>query len=192
MKRLSGTWEALLKVVSVHPVAGRPAYSLNEDSNTPPSMQVETRIGDYFVTYMVFPAFPKPGHPGRINLYATRIDDGTSFQGNVTFKLRDDSWLARLGIGGDQEKLGVQPPDDNVFRQGYLIRETGDYIVTAEFHAGGEPYIIDLPLRIGEPMPVGPIGIAVGLLLTVFVTVTVIQRRRAMTGKIRAAHKKRA
>ena len=31
-----------------HHVLGRPAYSLNEDSNTPPSMQVETQIGDTF------------------------------------------------------------------------------------------------------------------------------------------------
>lgn len=44
-----------------HHVLGRPAYSLNEDSNTPPSMQVETQIGDYLVNMMVFPAFPKPG-----------------------------------------------------------------------------------------------------------------------------------
>ncbi len=185
-------WPLPMDFAAAHHVLGRPAYSLNEDSNTPPSMQAEIRIGDFFVTYMVFPAFPRPGRPGRINLYATRIDDGTSFQGNVTFKLRDDSWLAWLGIGGGQEKLGDQPPDDNVFRQGYLIREAGDYIVTAEFDAGGEPYIIDFPLRIGEPSPFGPVGIAMGLFMIMAVTVTVIQRRRAMTGKIRAAHEKRA
>jgi len=38
-----------------HHVLGRPAYALNENSNTPPSMQLETVIGDYFVNYMVFP-----------------------------------------------------------------------------------------------------------------------------------------
>jgi len=57
-----------------HHVLGRPAYSLNEDSNTPPSMNIETQIGDYLVTAMVYPAFPRAGESGRINLYAVHLD----------------------------------------------------------------------------------------------------------------------
>jgi hypothetical protein len=173
---------------AAHHVLGRPAYSLNEDSNTPPSMQAEVQIGDYMVTYMVFPAFPRPEQPGRINLYASRIDDGTPFQGQVTFRVRADSWFSWLGIGNNGEKLGVRPPDDNVFRQGYTFHEAGDYIVSAEFQADGEPYVVEFPLRIGEPMPVGPIGIVVGLLMVALVSVSMMQRRRSMTGKIRGAH----
>ena len=41
---------------TAHHVLGRPSYSLNEDSNTPPSMQVEVQLGDLFVTTMVYPA----------------------------------------------------------------------------------------------------------------------------------------
>ncbi len=67
---------------AAHHVLGRPAYSLNEDSNTPPGTQYEVQIGDYVVTYMAYPAFPRPGTPGRINLYASRIDDGTPFDGD--------------------------------------------------------------------------------------------------------------
>ena len=185
-------WLSVVDFAAAHHVLGRPNYSLNEDSNTPPSMQGEVQIGDYFVTYMAFPAFPRPKSRGRINLYVTRIDDGTPFQGEVTFKARDNVWFSWLGIGGKEEKLGLQPPDDNVFRQGFLFHEAGDYVVTAEFQAAGEPYTIEFPLRIGEPPPVGPIGIAVGLLLIVLVTVSVIQRRRAMTGKIRSAHEAQA
>jgi len=185
-------WLSAVDFAAAHHVLGRPNYSLNEDSNTPPSMQGEVQIGDYFVTYMAFPAFPRPKSRGRINLYVTRIDDGTPFQGEVTFKARENVWFSWLGIGGKEEKLGVQPSDDNVFRQGFLFHEAGDYIVTAEFQAAGEPYTIEFPLRIGEPTPVGPIGIAVGLLLIVLVTVSVIQRRRAMTGKIRDAHEAQA
>ena len=50
----------LINDVFAHHVLGRPAYSLGADSNTPPSMQIETQIGEYYVTYMAFPAFPKP------------------------------------------------------------------------------------------------------------------------------------
>ena len=174
---------SLVSSVHAHHVLGRPAYSLNEDSNTPPSMQIETQVGDYFVTCMVYPAFPRPDEPGRVNLYAVRIDNGEPFAGQVTFSVRDDTWF-----GSDEERLGIQEPDDNVFRQGFIFREDGDYVVTARFDAGGEPYIIDFPLRVGAPAPIGPIGVAVGLIVVVLVGVNVVQRKRLLRARIRSAH----
>ncbi len=168
-----------------HHVLGRPAYSLNEDSNTPPSMQVETQIGNYFVTYMVYPAFPRAGEPGRINLYATHIDTGEPFTGNVTFTVRDDAWFG----GAEPEVLGVQPPDDNVFRQGFVFSDDGDYVIRAEFQADGEPYLVDFPLRIGQPSPVGPITISVVALLLVLIAANLFQRKRLQRDRIRAAHR---
>jgi hypothetical protein len=181
-------WLLPVDFSAAHHVLGRPAYSLNEDSNTPPDAQAEIQVGDYLVTSMVFPAFARPGDPGRINLYISRIDDGTPFQGKVTFTVRDDSWLSWAGIGTNEETLGSRSPDDNVFRQRFLFREVGDYIVTAQFKAGGEPYTIDFPLRVGEPAPIGPIGVTVAVLMVVLVSVSVIQRQRSMTGKIRGTH----
>ena len=176
---------------AAHHVLGRPAYSLNEDSNTPPGTQYEVQIGEYVVTYMAYPAFPRPDAPGRINLYASRIDDGTPFDGEVTFKVREDSWLSGIFGSNEQETLGTQMPDDNVFRQGFLFEEEGDYMISAEFEAGGEPYIIDFQLRIGEPTPYGILGIAAALVLAALVGVSLIQRRRAMAGKIRGVHQAR-
>jgi len=173
--------------VQAHHVLGRPSYSLGEDSNTPPSMQVETQIGDFYVTYMAFPAFPKPNEQGRVNLYASRIDNGLPFDGTVTFKVRDDGWFASA-----EETLGVQDIDDNVYRQGFLFKQDGDYIITAEFESGGEPYTIDFPLRIGEPAPVGPIGITVAILIIVLVTVNVLQRKRRFRLKAQRAHQETA
>ena len=146
--------------VLAHHVLGRPAYSLNEDSNTPPSMQVEAQIGNYFVSYMVFPAFPRAGEPGRINLYATQIDTGEPFHGTIQFTVRDDSWFS-----SNQEILGVQNPDDSVHRQGFVFSKDGGYLIRAEFESSGEPYVIDFPLRIGQPSAVAPITMAVVLLL---------------------------
>jgi hypothetical protein len=90
-------------------------------------------------------------------------------------------------VGGRRQRRDARR-DENVFRQGFLFHEAGDYIITAEFEAGGEPYVIDFPLRIGKPTPVGPIGVTVALLVIVLVGVSVIQRRRSMTGKLRSAH----
>ena len=166
-----------------HHVLGRPSYSLGEDSNTPPSMQVETQIGDYYVTYMAFPAFPKANEPGRVNLYASRIDNGQSFPGKVTFSVMDDSWFS-----SKIETIGSQMSDDSVFRQGFIISEDGNYIIRAEFESGGEPYIIDFPLRIGEPLPIGPLGISVAIIFLILISVNVIQRRRLQRMKTGRHH----
>ena len=184
-------WLIMAGVAGAHHVLGRPAYSLNEDSNTPPAMQAEVQTGNFFVTYMAFPAFPQPGKPGRISLYVRRIDDGTAFQGKVAFKVRNSSPLSWLGFEGESHGLGVQPPDDNVFRQGFLLGEAGDYIISAEFEADGEPYVIDFELRIGDEPLLGPIGVAVGALAIVLLTINIVQRRRSMTGKIRGAHERK-
>lgn len=173
--------------VQAHHVLGRPSYSLNEDSTTPPSMQVETQIGDYYVTYMVFPAFPSPNQPGRVNLYASRIDNGRPFDGEVAFKVRDDSLF-----NDDEELLGVQLPDDNVFRQGFEFREAGNFIVRAEFEAGGEPYQIDFPLQIGEPARWGPLGLTVAAIMVLLITVNFVQRNRLISDKIRSGRQDRS
>ena len=168
-----------------HHVLGRPAYSLNEDSNTPPSMQGEAWIGDYMLTYMIFPAFPRPGEPGRIHLYATTIENGEPFAGKVSFSLRADRWLGK----GEGVALGVQPPVDHVYRQGFQVEQAGDYMVTARFEVDGEPYTLDFPMRVGAPPLIGPLEMAVGIFLLLLLAISLIQRRRAMTGKIRAAQK---
>lgn len=167
-----------------HHVLGRPSYSLNEGSTTPPSMQVETQMGEYFITFMVFPAFPSPNESGRVNLYVSRIDTGEPFLGSVVFKVRDDSWFSR-----DDELLGVQAIDDNVFRQGFKFHESGKYIIRAEFESDDEPYLIDFPLRIGKASAFGPIGLSVAVILFALIMVNLIQRKNLIRTKISNTHK---
>ena len=171
----------LINDVFAHHVLGRPAYSLGADSNTPPSMQIETQIGEYYVTYMAFPAFPKPNQRGRVNLYASRIDNGNTFNGEVNFKVKDDSWFS-----SKEEILGTQKIDDGVYRQGFIFSKAGAYIITAEFQSDGEPYIIDFPLQIGEPDSIGPLGVTVAILIFAIVGVNITQRRRLQ--RVKAQH----
>jgi len=169
--------------VRAHHVLGRPSYSLSDDSNTPPSAQVETQMGDYYITYMVFPAFPVPDQPGRVNLYVSRIDNGAPFQGSVAFKIIDDGWF-----NNQEELMGVQAVDDNVFRQGFEFSEAGSYIIRAEFEADGEPYIIDFPLQIGEASSFGPLEISIATILIVLLGVNILQRKKLVGARIKSAH----
>ena len=179
---------AALELALAHHVLGRPSYALSGGSNTPPAIQVGIQVGDFTATYMVFPDQPRPGRPGRINLYLPRTDGGPPFTGKVTFKVRNGSWFSWLGYRPHSSVLGLQSPDDAVFRQGVHFEAAGEYIVSAEFEAAGVPYAIDFPLRVGEPSRFGPTSIALAVLAIMLVGFTIVQRRRALTGKIRGAH----
>lgn len=170
-----------------HHVLGRPSYNLGDDSTTPPSMQADVLIGDYMFTYMIFPAFPRPGETGRINLYGIRANTGVPYEGKVTFKVRADPWYAWLGFGGHQNRLGTQSADDKVFRQRFVIPAPGDYIVSAEFEVDGERYVMDFPLRVGEPSAAVLIGLLAASALIALVAASVFHRRRTMTVKVRDA-----
>jgi hypothetical protein len=174
--------------LAAHHVLGRPAYSLNEDSNTPPSMAVETQIGDYFVTYMVFPAFPKSAETGRLNLYVKRIDRDATFNGTVEFSVMDDSWLPGW-FSNTEEFIGEQRIDDGVYRQGFVFKEDGAYIVRAHFDDEGVPYDIDFPLRVGQPPAIGPLGIAVASILLILLAGNLLQGRKITNAKVLAARR---
>ncbi|MBT7757711.1 MAG: hypothetical protein HN732_10320 [Rhodospirillaceae bacterium] len=169
-----------------HHILGRPAYSLNEDSNTPPSMQAEVQLGEYRMTYMLYPAFPRPGGTARISLYILGTKNGTPFDGRVTFTIREMPWNAWLGSEGHADRLGVQPPDDKVYRQGFTVPEAGEYMISADFQIDGEPYTVDFPVRIGEPPLIGPMAMVAGGLLLMFILIAVMRRRKSMTARMRA------
>ncbi|MEZ0122834.1 MAG: hypothetical protein AB9Q23_11730 [Candidatus Reddybacter sp.] len=173
----------LIPVAQAHHVLGRPAYSLNEDSNTPPSMNIETLVGDFFVTAMVFPAFPKPEESGRINLYVTRLGTKQPLNADIEFSVRNDGWFNSIGFDNKAEQLGAQVLDDNVYRQAFSFHQRGDYIISASFWDKGEHYIIDFPLRVGEPLPIGPLGIIVTFVLLLLIVVTVVQRKKILRNK---------
>ncbi len=184
-------WLLAADFAAAHHVLGRPAYGLNEDSNTPPGMQTEMLIGGYLLSYMVFPAFPRPGEPGRINLYAIHAETREPLESKVTFKVRVKPWYSWLGIGGDEGHLGIQSPYDRVFRQRFVLRDPGDYIIVAEFRADGGSYAAEFPLRVGAPPAVGPLGLFAGGLFIALVAVSVFHRRRSMTAKIRGVREGR-
>ncbi len=170
---------------SAHHVLGRPAYGLNEDSNTPPSIQIENFLGKFFVTYMVYPAFPRPDVAGRINLYVTTIEENESFDGKITFEIKEDSYFS-----GEAKVIGVQQIDGNVYRQRFVVKEAGDYIITARFIEDGKPYVIDYPLRIGVPSKITWTMTIVAGIFVLLILASFVQRRRLRQMRIRDTEKR--
>lgn len=174
---LCGLVVALFLTVSgpswAHHVLGRPAYGLSGDGTTPSAAQMETQVGNYFVTMMAYPGIIRPGEPGRIKLYAMHMDSGERLDVVVTFQVRDDSWLP-----GDAETLGTQNAVDLVYTQDFMFRDAGDYLISAVFEAGGEPYRVDFPLRVGTPVPWAPLVFAGLVIAAALGGAGVVQRRR--------------
>lgn len=164
---------ALQSPAFAHDVPGQPSHVLSEDPDAPPAVQVETHLGPYHVIFVASPAAANPGERGTLTLSASRSDDGQPFIGKVTFKALGDSISS-----GKEETIGLQYLRDDVYRQSFLFKEAGDYIVRAEFEADGEPYAVDLPLTIGTPSRIGTVGVAGISLLVALVTVNLVQRRR--------------
>jgi hypothetical protein len=153
-------------------------------------MAVETQIGDYFVTYMVFPAFPKAGETGRINLYIKRIDRDATFDGTVNFSVMDDTWLGNW-FTERAEPIGEQIIDDGVYRQGFVFKQDGAYIVRAHFDDKEVPYDIDFPLQVGASPSLGPLGFAVASILLILLAGNLLQGRKVTNAKVLAASRER-
>jgi hypothetical protein len=171
-----------IKPAAAHHVLGRPSYGLSEDSNTPPSQQLEMTSGRYFAIFMVFPAFPQPEEPARVNLYLSRLDDGQSYDGEVAFFITKDGWFK-----GEEDPLGVQAEDDKVYRQSFIVSEPGNYVIIARFESAGEQHVLEFPTRIGDTASSGAAAIAAGGVILVLVVVTLLQRQRLIRAKISSA-----
>ena len=163
MRRALAAFALVVAVIPLpavaHHILGRPAYGYSGDASSPPSISLEIQIGKYTANMMAFPIELKPHDPVRVKMYATRLDNGRAFDGQVTFSVRDDGWLPEK-----EEMVGVQTLNgDGVFAQGLEFSKDGDYVITASFEADGEPYVIDFPVVVGKPLPV--VGLAAAGLL---------------------------
>jgi len=57
--------------------------------------------------------------------------------------------------------------------------------LVARFDSSGEPYVIDFPLRVGAARAIGPLGIAVAIILLTLVGVSLLQRRNKPGSRVR-------
>jgi uncharacterized integral membrane protein len=73
-----------------------------------------------------------------------------------------------------------------VYRQGFLFHEDGDFVMTAELKAATETHVSEYPLRIGDPWPLGLIGIAAAVVVVLLAAVSILQRKRLLREKLRS------
>jgi len=171
-----------------HHILGRPSYGLDADTTETSSIEMDSEIGDYNATFMLYPSLPEPGDHGRINLFIAHLPGSPAPDGPITFAIRRDSWMAYFGLLGARREIGQQFPDDRVYRQAMRIPDEGRYVILASFTAGRKSYEFRFPVQIGEPAVAGPAEIAALVLVLALLVCSVAMRRRVMTGKLRSNH----
>ena len=138
-------------------------HIMDGPSYTPEAMTVEKTIGNYDVSFEITPTFVETNKVAVITLHISEIDTGYSLEKPVTFSIFNDYVL----FLGAQIKLGKQRVSKRVYRQEFLIEEQGNYIIRAQFNELEEPFIIDLPIKVGSGEPL-TIIISTILLILIF------------------------
>lgn len=168
-----------------HHVLGRPSYNLDEDTTTPPALELESQIAHFYVSFMAYPAIPDPHEHGRINVHISDTEQSKPYVGEVTFKARYDSYFKN-----GETLLGQQSIDDSVYRQGFVFEEPGNYIISAEFNENGKQYRVDMPLTVGEPGVMNSAALTITIVTLLLFAFSIYKRRQLHRLQARQYHQR--
>ena len=177
---------ALTVIISpalAHHILGIPHYAYDEQYPQTPILTYKQNFGPHEITMTGYPGKPTPGEQCAYNVYITRLDTGEPFIGIVTLTVFQDKMF-----GTDPIIYG--PSDAEIDQAVYKFHPRFDaeanYIARIEFFADDAPWIVDLPVVVGEPgSPWAVAGSVIGGLLLFIIVIRAIRiklkRRSAST-----------
>ena len=161
-----------------HHILGIPHYAYDEDYPQAPVLTYLVEAGPYEVRMTGYPGRPVPGESCTLHVYIRSMDGGAPFEGGVTLSIMHDRHIGTDPIiyGPIDAEL-----DEAMYKFYPRFDEEANYLVRIEYEAEDEPWIIDLPIVVGEPgspwLVLG--GVAAGLALFVIAVRAVrIKQRR--------------
>ncbi|MDA0321643.1 MAG: 4Fe-4S binding protein [Verrucomicrobia bacterium] len=165
---------------AAHHILGIPHYSYDEDYPQTPVLTYKAEAGAYDVKMTGYPGKPAPGDRCSIYIYVNHRDTGAVFEKALTFTALEKRWL-----GKDEVVYGPMPAelDQAVFKFYPQFDAESEYMLRVEFEAEGEPWIIELPMVVGEPgSPIFVLGgVASGVVLfLVIIRAIRIKRQRSV------------
>ena len=163
-----------------HHILGIPHYAYDEQYPQTPILTYKQNFGPHEITMTGYPGKPTPGEQCAYNVYITRLDTGEPYIGTVTLTVFKDNLLGVDPViyGPSEAEL-----DQAVYKFHPRFDAEANYIARIEFFAEDAPWIIDLPVVVGEPgSPWVVAGSVVGGLLLFIVVIRAIRiklKRRA-------------
>lgn len=165
-----------------HHILGIPHYSYEEDYPQTPILTYLAEAGPNEVRMTGYPGRPEPGERCSLHVYIRRLDDGTPFDGTVTMTVMRDRFFREGQIIYGPMEAAIE---ENVFKYYPEFKEEANYTIRIVYEAEGAPWIIDLPMVVGEPgspwLVLGSLAAGVVLFLIVMRAIRIKMRRRSKT-----------
>jgi hypothetical protein len=171
-----------------HHILGIPHYSYDERYPQTPVLTYRVDAGAYEVKMTGYPGMPKPGDRCFLHVYIRGLESGAPFDDRVRLTVTRD----RL-IGADPVVYGPIESrlEEAVYKFHPEFTLEANYVARIEFEADGAPWVIDLPIVVGEPgnpwAVLGGVGVAAILFLLVVRAIRIKMRRRAVMPAVAAA-----
>ena len=174
-------WLLLLSPLAhAHHILGIPHYAYDEMYPQAPVLTYLIDAGPHQIKMTGYPGKPKPGEQCTLHVYIQRRDNNQPFDGQVTFTaLRD-----RL-LGADPVIYGpiTAQREQAVYKFYPQFQSEANYLARIQFQAEGAPWIIDLPIVVGEPgspwLLLGCVALGLILFLIVVRAIRIKMRRRS-------------
>jgi len=180
---------ALLAPVAAlgHHILGIPHYAYDEQYPQVPVLTYRVNAGSYEVKLTGYPGKPEPGDFCSVHVYIQHLETGEPFDGAVSLTVLRD----RL-VGPDPVIYGPMTStlEDAVYKFFPKFEDEANYTIRVEYEADGAPWILDLPMVIGEPgSPLALLaGVAAGVILfLVVIRALRIKRRRRLSAGVATA-----
>jgi len=160
-----------------HHILGIPHYAYDEQYPQTPVLTYRVESGPFDIKMTGYPGKPKPGERCSVAVYISRLDNGELFDDTVTFTAFRKRWF-----GKDHAVYG---PMDGALEQAVYkfypqFEEEAEYLLRLEFEAEDTPWILDLPMVVGEPgSPWVVLGSVGGGLLCFVVVIRAIRIKRS-------------
>jgi hypothetical protein len=172
------SWRALLLILlalffaapaAAHHILGIPHYSYDEDYPQTPVLTYQVEAGSYDVKMTGYPGRPAPGDRCSLHLYIHRKSTGELLNVPVTMTVtRDRMFLDDPVVYGPM----TAELEERVYKFHPRFEEEADYLVRVEFEADGAPWMIDLPMVVGEPgSPLVVLGASLGAIVMFLVSI---------------------
>lgn len=165
---------------SAHHILGIPHYSYDERYPQTPVLTYRVDAGQHEVKMTGFPGVPKPGDRCFLHVYIRRLSDGEPFDDRVRLTVTED----RL-IGSDPVIYGPIETrlEEAVYKFHPQFGSEANYTARIEFEADGAPWMIDLPMVVGEPgspwSVLGGVAVSLAVFLLVIRALRIKMRRRS-------------
>lgn len=133
---------------AAHHILGIPHYAYDERYPQVPVLTFKTIAGPHEVEMTGYPGRPAPGEQCFLNVYIRRLDDGASFGGVVSLEVLRDRM-----VGSDPSVYGPAQAglEEGVFKFYPRFEAESNYTIRISFEAEGAPWVIELPMVVGEP-----------------------------------------